>query len=481
MVYGIKKIKTYEDWLYDVSNAVENAPFDGLEIIHKVLVKVPEKMWTQELFLVAIEGDPCAIKEAPEVILTNELCMAAIEKTHGGIALQYVPEKYKTSELCLAAVKSGGTDFIFEYIPDNIVTKEMCLTAVKKNGFMFNSLPKKFQTSELAVEAVKTNGSLLSFVPEKLRTTEMCLAALGGGYRKQASVEDIPHALWQNAEFCEAAVKIEFNSIFHVSEKIKTEEMCRNAFNQHISAFTAIPENFRTLEMYKKYYRGSYYGVIRDDIINEIPEKIWQSEDFCNTVLDVDFRALYKVPDVFKTAEFCIRRLKKVAIEARKKYDKGKFNNDINEFLALIPKTLWDQSHFCKSALKITYKAFTYISENFKTVDVCLLLTKTDDGIDALDKVPDAVWEQRKFLKAVTGMQKSYTSWLKFMPDKVKTPDICLAAVQNNGFALEYVPLKMRNYDICIAAIKNCGKNEVKSILKYVPKNLKEQVIKDTE
>ncbi|MHB9293480.1 hypothetical protein Holit_02604 [Hollandina sp. SP2] len=35
-----------------------------------------------------------------------------------------------------------------------------------------------------------------------------------------------------------------------------------------------------------------------------------------------------------------------------------------------------------------------------------------------------------------------------------KTPELCLAAVQNDGGALEYVPEKLKNQELCLTAVQ---------------------------
>jgi hypothetical protein len=45
-------------------------------------------------------------------------------------------------------------------------------------------------------------------------------------------------------------------------------------------------------------------------------------------------------------------------------------------------------------------------------------------------------------------------SALKFVPEKYKTAEICLAAVQNYGYALEYVPLELITNKLCTEAVR---------------------------
>jgi hypothetical protein len=44
---------------------------------------------------------------------------------------------------------------------------------------------------------------------------------------------------------------------------------------------------------------------------------------------------------------------------------------------------------------------------------------------------------------------------LCFIPERRRTPEVCLAAVQNNGYALSYVP--KQTPEICLAAVRRNG------------------------
>jgi hypothetical protein len=61
------------------------------------------------------------------------------------------------------------------------------------------------------------------------------------------------------------------------------------------------------------------------------------------------------------------------------------------------------------------------------------------------------------------------TGNLKYVPEKLKTPDICLAAVRKNGKTLRYVPEKLKTPYICLEAVEQNS-----YALRYIPDNLKE-------
>jgi hypothetical protein len=57
---------------------------------------------------------------------------------------------------------------------------------------------------------------------------------------------------------------------------------------------------------------------------------------------------------------------------------------------------------------------------------------------------------------------------LQYVPDQLKTKEICLTAVQKDGYALEYVPDQLMTVEICLAAVGQSA-----YALQYVPSILK--------
>jgi len=53
---------------------------------------------------------------------------------------------------------------------------------------------------------------------------------------------------------------------------------------------------------------------------------------------------------------------------------------------------------------------------------------------------------------------KQHGILLEYVPDKIKTPELCIEAVKQNGLALEFVPEKLRTEKLCIEAINQVEK-----------------------
>ena len=60
------------------------------------------------------------------------------------------------------------------------------------------------------------------------------------------------------------------------------------------------------------------------------------------------------------------------------------------------------------------------------------------------------------------------SDFLKFVPEDLKSPELCLIAVGKNGYQLAYVPEDMRTYELCEIAVKNEG-----WALEFVPEEFK--------
>jgi hypothetical protein len=110
-----------------------------------------------------------------------------------------------------------------------------------------------------------------------------------------------------------------------------------------------------------------------------------------------------------------------------------------------------------------------YIEQNWSILEpVCLWLNN-------LHYVPDEL--RTKELCEIAVKQDGNT--LVFVPLELKTKELCELAVKNNGNALRYVPLKLRTKELCELAVKNNG-----NALRYVPeeyqtKRIYEFAIKD--
>ncbi|MDR2583586.1 MAG: DUF4116 domain-containing protein [Fibromonadaceae bacterium] len=88
-----------------------------------------------------------------------------------------------------------------------------------------------------------------------------------------------------------------------------------------------------------------------------------------------------------------------------------------------------------------------YVPEELKTEEVCLEAVRNSKGYNSVGITDNAI---------------------VFVPEALRTAQLCFEAVKNNGEALEYVPEKLRTAELCLEAVMNNGK-----ALKYVPEEFK--------
>jgi len=68
--------------------------------------------------------------------------------------------------------------------------------------------------------------------------------------------------------------------------------------------------------------------------------------------------------------------------------------------------------------------------------------------------------ENKKALEAYTKAVQIDGRSLKYVPKKLRTQEICLAAVQNVSHAISEVPEKSRSMEICLTAVKHRSRGE---------------------
>ena len=90
-------------------------------------------------------------------------------------------------------------------------------------------------------------------------------------------------------------------------------------------------------------------------------------------------------------------------------------------------------------------------------------LDKEEEGKRAMNKA--------KYLEALEKVKKDGKK-LEYVPDELKTDELCLEAVKQNGLALEYVLDELKTDELCLEAVKQDG-----LVLEDVPEELKTDVL----
>lgn len=103
-----------------------------------------------------------------------------------------------------------------------------------------------------------------------------------------------------------------------------------------------------------------------------------------------------------------------------------------------------------------------------KTPEICMAAVERNGY--ALEFVPEDKKTHELCLSAVNGFI-GYA--LKYVPESMKTENICRIAVENVGDALEYVPEDKKTYELCLTAVRGNG-----PALQYVPESMKTEEIR---
>ena len=101
---------------------------------------------------------------------------------------------------------------------------------------------------------------------------------------------------------------------------------------------------------------------------------------------------------------------------------------------------------------------FETLPEDRKTAEVCRFAIKKSAFVPEAMKTPE--------LCLAAAGHRGET--LKFVPDRLKTPKMCRAAVDSNSYALYYVPEGLKTPELCMAAVKRNG-----LVLEAVPGELR--------
>ena len=101
-----------------------------------------------------------------------------------------------------------------------------------------------------------------------------------------------------------------------------------------------------------------------------------------------------------------------------------------------------------------------FVPEVLRTDEMCFTAVRRNGY--ALQDVPEPLRTDEMCLTAV---QRNGCA-LQFVPEDLRTESICLAAVKQNGHALQFVPDDMRTPELCTVAVR-----EVPAAMLFVPED----------
>ena len=113
-------------------------------------------------------------------------------------------------------------------------------------------------------------------------------------------------------------------------------------------------------------------------------------------------------------------------------------------------------------AVKSNVLTLQYIPEALKTPEMCMEAVKRDGT--TINYVPEALKTPEMCMEAVKRDGKA----LQYVPEALKTPEMCMEAVKSNEKALQYVPEALKTPEMCMEAVKRD-----RTTIHYVPEALK--------
>jgi hypothetical protein len=239
----------------------------------------------------------------------------------------------------------------------------------------------------------------------------------------------------------------------NVPDQFRTSQMYVEAISQNRQILQSVPAEIKTYEFYFKLVTRNCWA------LENVPENL-KTLELCLVAIRDQWETIDYVPDILKSAKLYLATVERFCCvnsenssENRSDYLsyitflEQKIENGDNLDLLGIEEVATMSGELVDLLTKGEGRFLRCIPRKLKTKDVCLA----------------AVVEEAMALK--------------FVPEQLRQDeDVCDAAVAKFGGALEYVPECLKTGERCLVAVKN-----YRGALTYVPEELQEQVKKELD
>ena len=288
------------------------------------------------------------------------------------------------------------------------------LEKVKEDGFELKNVPEDFIDDELCLAAVKQTGGALQYVPEE----------------------------YINEELCEIAVTNRGSSIMGVPDKFKTYNVCYLACND-----LSIKKGDKVLEF-----------AILSDMPEEFHEKLFE-----------EFGLEYE-----KEEELSDTKYEDFDINDSKTWNKFTFEEQViiaddpddDEYGYVLRKDLNGSNTYNAIILRFNERENPQIVDNFEAE-----YENLEQAIEATEHYIYQNYDM-DYVREVDEVKKNGGEYLQYVPEELKTFELCELAVKDWAYALESVPEELRTKELCTIAITQYGCGQT---LEFVPNHLKSQ------
>ena len=299
---------------------------------------------------------------------------------------------------------------------------------------------------------------------------------------------------------CLAAVEKDGASIYAVPEEFKTKEVYQLAAKTYSNVVQFMPEQYRTKKVWE--------DVIKVDwmMLSKVPEK-WVSEKLCLDAICQEPQAFQLVPEDMLTAEFCVKVVKRTGnLEVLQSLpEKKKSTAFYTELLDIYPKAFsiipkkYRTATVCKKAIeKLKIKSvadevrkdpffFALLHPALYDHDTCMAFVQSkqfsrmrtssfaiNDGTISDSGFIIPLERFLQFTDVAKIAVSHWTGYFAYVPAKAMTPELCKMAVEENAMALEHVPDSLQSNELCEMAVRENGR-----AIRYIPeKKLTTQLCK---
>ena len=312
---------------------------------------------------------------------------------------------------------------------------------------------------------------------EPAKKAQICLDMV---QRSGCNLEFVPEEL-KTHELCLAAVKKDCYALEFVPENHKTKEICLEAVERRSDTLKYVPEELKTDELcdiatnkndrafiwtpveylFKKIEQNGSLHLLRD-----MP--VLMTYELCLKAVKKIDDAFQYVPNEYKTVELC--------------FETGKHSNFANvseyvpdDLIELFEKTKLrvddTLESFFSRAIKNGSYILKFVPENMKTYELCLEAIMSDEQAHGCGWTLEYVPENFSSAICLEAVKKNGGA-LNYVPEELKTYELCLEAVAaeayDSDYALNYVPEKHKTAELCLVAVKKAG-----WALEFVPEELK--------
>ena len=337
-----------------------------------------------------------------------------MDEADNDVTLEYIEKHWNVLEpICLWLQ-------IIYCIPKNKQVYEDCIDFIKTNRTYIdvkNDIHEKLITQEICELAVKQNGMALEFIPEQYITRKLCQLAIE---QNGNAINLIPNDMLDEHLFFIAS-KTNKNILIYTPKEYRTKKFCEYAIDNK-NVFYNIPKEYINYELCKK-------SILKNAISIKYIPKEYRTKELCELAIKQDGSALRYIPKKYRTKE-----LYELAI------------NSSPYALQYIPQTYYSEKLFLKSinnypnSLKtMPMNYFDCETNEYKNI-IPLIMTSLKQKKISLSNIDAKIINKDMVLLAIQNQDSLY-----YVPEELKTKEICELAVKNDIKNIQYIPKIYRN------------------------------------